>query len=178
MNTTDAITALWLTKAHWPNFQVLDGERQALQAGAWIDILADVDLIDVRAALAELDASGNDFPPTPGQIRTTILRQRGALAPDFAEAWTEVVNSISRHGSSLPTAQDVPPWSHPAITETVKAMGGRAAIGHSDNPTTIRAQFQRHYEAAAQRSNRGTTMPPIVRQLNAGTTTPALPARR
>ena len=172
MNLDEAITALWLTKAHWPNFTVMSGDKQALQAGACLDVLGDIGLSDVRKALAELDADGLEFPPTPGQIRTAVLASRGLTAPDFDQALTEVLDSIRRYGTTphwmyqdghqRPVRPDP---SHPAIAEAVKAMGGWQTIGQSEMSEAWRAQFRGAYEAAAKRADREAKAPPIVREL-------------
>jgi hypothetical protein len=172
MNLDEAITALWLTKSHWPNFTVLSGEKQALQAGAWLDVLSDIEFADVRVALTRLDTEGLEFPPTPGQIRSSVLASRGLTAPDFDEALTEVLDSLRRYGSSpaswsLSThrPKERPEPSHPAIAEAVKAMGGWSTIGQSSMGESWRAQFRNAYEAAAKRADREVMAPPIVREL-------------
>lgn len=183
MNLDEAITALWLTKSHWPNFTVLTGEKQALQAGAWLDVLSDISLGDVRVALTQLDADGLEFPPTPGQVRASVLARRGLTAPDFDQALTEVLDSLRRYGTtpsswslSSHRPKERPDPSHPAIAEAVKAMGGWSTIGQSNMGESWRAQFRNAYEAAAKRADREAMAPPIVRELDAGVAEPlALP---
>lgn len=165
----DAVTALWLIKGHWPNFTVLDGNKQALQAGAMLDVISDLDLTDVRAALAQLDADGRDFPPTPGQIRETVLAGKGAIAPDWDQALTAVLEAIrSGRGSAWPNTTSGHEPLHPVIEEAVRAMGGWHAIGQSDGGETWRAQFRDTYKLAAGRADRVAKAPPVLAELAAG----------
>jgi hypothetical protein len=159
VNLDDAMTCLWLTKSHWSNFNVLSGEKLALQAGAWLDVLGDVDLADVRAALAELDVEGLEFAPTPGQVRQTILRRRGELAPDTDQALTEVLDKY-RRGYDYTTGRP-DQVSHPAIDEAMRTLGGWRQAGQM--PTDeLRRQFRYAYEPAAKRADREASAPPAA----------------
>lgn len=167
MTLDDAVTTLWLIKGHWPNFAVLDGNKQALQAGAMLDVINDLDLGDVRAALVRLDVDGRDFPPTPGQIRDAVLAARGVTAPDWDQALADVTAAV-RAGRGSQFSYDRHEPLHPVIEETVKAMGGWFAIGQSDGGETWRAQFRDAYKLAAGRHDREAKAPPMLRELAAG----------
>lgn len=167
LTLNDAVTTLWLIKGHWPNFAVLDGNKQALQAGAMLDVISDLDLTDVRAALAQLDAEGRDFPPTPGQIRETVLATRGVIAPDWDEAVTQVQQEV-RAGRGNQWGDRTFAPSHPAIEAAVKAMGGWGVVHSSHLTETWRAQFRDAYKLAAARYDRETKTPPILTELAAG----------
>lgn len=160
MNLDEAMTCLWLVKSHWSNFAVLAGEKLALQAGAWLDVLGDVALSDVRAALAEIDVDGGEFAPTPGQVRQVVFRRRGLAAPDVDQALAEVAGlyrrGISRAGESGPKP------SHPAISEAIKALGGWREAGQMDIEK-MRTAFRYAYDAAAKRADREAMTPPAVR---------------
>lgn len=172
----EAVTTLWLIKGHWPNFAVLDGNKQALQAGAMLDVLADLDLADVRAALCRLDVDGRDFPPTPGQIRDAVLSTRGVTAPDWDQALAEVTQAV-RSGRSSQWPTRTFERLHPVIEEAVRAMGGWQQIGWSDGGETWRAQFRDIYKLAAGRHDREAKSPPMLRELADGlAATFALPA--
>lgn len=165
----DAVTTLWLIKGHWPNFTVLDGNKQALQAGAMLDVISDLDLSEVRAALAQLDADGRDFPPTPGQIREKVLAGKGVTAPDWDQALTEVLDAVrAGRGSVWPNVTTGHEPLHPVIEEAVRAMGGWHAIGQSNGGETWRAQFRDAYKLAAGRFDREAKAPPILTELVAG----------
>jgi hypothetical protein len=170
MNLNDAMTCLWLTKSHWANFAVLTGEQQALQAGAWLDVLGDIDLPDVRVALAQIDAEGREFPPTPGQVREAVLASRGAIAPDWDEAYTAVNGSIRKYGSCRGPGWAEPwqrPELHPAVEEAVKGMGGWYDVGQAHVTDAWRAQFRDVYLLAKARFDREAKTPPAVREISA-----------
>lgn len=164
MNTQEAIALLWLVKAHWPRFEIFGADQLPLQAGAWLDVLADIDLPDARGALANLSATGREFPPSAGQVRLEALRLReGPATPDPDRALAEVLDQIRRVGYV-----GTPTWSHPVIDEAVTALGGWPDVCASDNPDAFRAHFLRIYERAAARHDRAERTPPVLAELVAG----------
>lgn len=171
MNTNDAIALLWLVKAHWPHFEVFGPQQLPIQAGAWLDVIGDLDVPDVRAAIAELDTEGREFAPTPGQIRERVLAGKGATAPDWDQALNEVMQSIRQHGSRRGrqwAEPDSAPALHPAIEESVRAMGGWYVVGQAHLTEAWRAQFRDMYKLAAARFDREAKAPPVLAQLAAG----------
>lgn len=168
MNTTDTIALLWLVKAHWPHFEIFGEEQVQLQAGAWLDVLGDIPLADARAAVAQLATSGRDFAPTAGQIRTEAIRLRQPGAPDPDQAMAEVLTAVQRLGWTA-NMRGGPglSWSHPAIEQTIEALGGWGEVCASDNPEALRAHFTRAYGQAVERTERTTNAPPVVAELAA-----------
>lgn len=169
MNLDEAINCLWLTKAHWPNFEVLAGQQQALQAGAWLDMLSDLDLADVRAALADLDARGDSFPPTPGQVRTTVLGARGQTAPDWDQAYRQVIDGIEIYRRrefdwDAPTER---PRQHPVVEDTVRSLGGWGHMAEVHHTATFIRELREMYTFAKERADRKVTTPPAAAALYA-----------
>lgn len=164
MNTNETIALLWLVKAHWSRFEVFGAEQLPLQAGAWLDILGDIELAEARGAVANLAVSGREFPPTAGQVRLEALRLReGPAGPDPDRALAEVVGEIRRVGYV-----GEPVFTHPAIRETVAALGGWKDVCASENPEAFRAHFLRIYGTALARHERETNTPPVLTELTEG----------
>lgn len=163
MNQVDVLKLIWTVKAHWSNFQVFDGELLQVQAAAWLDLLADIPFDHGRAAVAELDAHGREFAPTPGMIRAQALARQGLGAPDFDQALAEAMlaaRTVGRDG--------IPNWSHPAIGHAIAALGGWSAFCNSENPDALRAHFRQAYETAAARADHEAVTPPVVHELVSG----------
>lgn len=163
MNRHEILKLVWTVKAHWANFQVFEGDLLQVQAAAWMDLLDDISFDHARAAVAELDAHGREFAPTPGMIRAQALARAGLGAPDFDQALAEAMltaRTVGRTGT--------PEWSHPAIGNAVAALGGWSAFCNSENPEALRAHFRQAYETAAARADHEAVTPPVVHELVAG----------
>jgi hypothetical protein len=163
MNRHEILKLVWTVKAHWSNFQVFEGDLLQVQVAAWLDLLSDIDFDHGRAAVADLDAHGREFAPTPGMIRAQALTRQGLGAPDFDLALSEAMlaaRTVGRNGT--------PEWSHPAIGDAIAALGGWSAFCNSENPDAIRAHFRQAYETAATRADHEAVSPPVVKQLVAG----------
>lgn len=105
-------------------------ERTAVLYGS---MLADMDDGQVVAAVHRL-VRRSTFLPTIAEIRREVVESMLCL-PSPQEAW-EMVNRPETEGH-LPTT----------VLATLQALGGRYTIRVSDQPSVIRAQFLRDYEA-------------------------------
>lgn len=104
----------------------------------------------VGTAIAEFSLGGREFAPPPGLLaqrcrQLASLGQTGPL-PDASEALAEVYERIAREG-----VYRTPAWSHPALGQTIDALGGWEAVCMDDNPEAFRAHFMRLYETCRQR---------------------------
>lgn len=84
----------------------------------WLELFRDVDAEDAQRALDSL-AGQETYPPTPQRIRRAAL-EASIDAPDFDEAWFEMVESASRCNYFDSRA---PIMSHPAIDELARQIG-------------------------------------------------------
>jgi hypothetical protein len=78
------------------------------------------------------------FRPSVGQVMERVA-ERALNLPTAEEAW-----EIAERG----TLRDAPE----AVREAAEYVGGRWAILHSDNPTTVRAQFRTAYSGVRRQA--------------------------
>lgn len=94
-------------------------------------LLSDLDPVAVTRAVERL-IKGSEFVPTIHAIRREVAEEALAL-PTPEQAW-----DIALSGSLKAAPREV--------REATESVGGRWALLHSDNPTTVRAQFLRSYQ--------------------------------
>jgi hypothetical protein len=105
------------------------------------------------------DTSG--FAPTIGQIRSSvadILVQASGLKP-ASLAWAEVTGFIMSHGWD-DKKRNWPEFSNPAITETIKALGGWRYVCRSTDQMVDRAHFLKMYAQLIEDEKRNLVMLP------------------
>ena len=105
----------------------------------YVEALADLDHAATVEATRDLIMLEERFPSV-ATIRRRVGHRAGLLAPTAAQAWEEVNAQASDGGRSR-----VPSWTHPAVAETVRAVGW-FSLCSSTNPETMRAQFLRLYD--------------------------------
>jgi len=110
----------------------------------YVEALSDLDYADTVAATHDLIRLEDRFPSVAA-IRRRVGHRTGLLAPTAAQAWDEVNRQASDGGRSR-----VPSWTHPAVAETVRAVGW-FSLCSSTNPETMRAQFLRLYDDTRRR---------------------------
>lgn len=121
----------------------------AEEVDLWHRLLGDLPFEPARQALDDHYRSTKD-PIAPTDIRWAVVGDLGVLAPDHGAAWEEAMR-----GCSISRRDDVPPvWSHPAIGDAVRAVGGVFAVCATENLPTMAAQFRDAYRAAAARVDR------------------------
>lgn len=146
---TAELNFLW-PHSRWEVGTVRAGEKQLL----------DLDAAQVMAAVEAMAAEGERFAPGPGQVRQRALAMTGAQVPTADEALAEVHRQIASCGYLR-----APEWTHPAIGDTVAAMGGWLALCASEDHMADRAHFLRLYATVGQRHRTASTMPPCVHEL-------------
>ncbi len=166
MQANDVTQLLLYGSKLWGRQFPVPTERQdlALTQQVWSDMLGDFDSRDVRAAMV---AWQGDWPPNPGQLRRAtqefVRRSNGdAGVPDLDQAYAEVLEAVRRIGYT-----GSPEWSHPAVAQAVRAVGGWRAICESDNEPALRAHFAQMYRSASARITRESEVvaPAISRRL-------------
>lgn len=124
----------------------LDDARMRL----YVEMLSDIPPQILEAAVKKLIMT-NKFLPSIAEIRETAYGIKGTIsgtaAPDESEAWGEVIKAIRSVGY-----YGKPKFSHEAITATVNNIGWQdICMTPNDGMNTLRAQFRRAYQLAAQR---------------------------
>lgn len=124
----------------------LDDARMRL----YVEMLSDIPPQILEAAVKKLIMT-NKFLPSIAEIRETAYGIKGTVsgtaAPDESEAWGEVVKAVRSVGY-----YSKPKFSHEAITAAVNNIGWQdICMTTYDGMNTLRAQFRRAYQLAAER---------------------------
>ncbi len=146
------LNCLW-PSSRWDVGTMRAGETQLL----------DLEPGQVMAAVQSMASEGERFAPGPGQVRKRALEMVGSQVPSADEALAEVYRQIAAVGYL-----GLPEWSHPAIGDTVAAMGGWLALCASEDHMADRAHFLRLYGTVERRHATAALMPPGVAALLVG----------
>lgn len=124
----------------------LDDNRLRL----YVEMLSDIPPQILEAAVKKLIMT-NKFLPSIAEIRETAYGIKGTIsgtaAPDESEAWGEVAKAIRSVGY-----YGKPKFSHEAITTAVNNIGWQdICMTTNDGMNTLRSQFRRAYQLAAER---------------------------
>lgn len=124
----------------------LDDNRLRL----YVEMLSDIPPSILEASVKKLIMT-NKFLPSIAEIREVAYGIKGIIsgtaAPDESEAWGEVIKAIQSVGY-----YGKPKFSHEAITIAVNNIGWQdICMTTNDGMNTLRAQFRRAYQLAAQR---------------------------
>lgn len=124
----------------------LDDARMRL----YVEMLSDIPPSILEASVKKLIMT-NKFLPSIAEIREVAYGIKGIIsgtaAPDESEAWGEVIKAIRSVGY-----YGKPKFSHEAITAAVNNIGWQdICMTTNDGMNTLRAQFRRAYQLAAQR---------------------------
>ncbi len=124
----------------------LDDARMRL----YVEMLSDIPPQILEAAVKKLIMT-NKFLPSIAEIRETAYGIKGTIsgtaAPDESEAWGEVIKAIRSVGY-----YGKPTFSHEAITTAVNNIGWQdICMTTYDGMNTLRSQFRRAYQLAAER---------------------------
>lgn len=138
------------TKAIAPLQLAFKGALEKDRLQFYVMMLSDIPPQILEAAVKKLIMT-NKFLPSIAEIRETAYGIKGTIsgtaAPDESEAWGEVmkaVRSVGYYGK--------PKFSHEAITAAVNNIGWQdICMTTYDGMNTLRAQFRRAYQLAAQR---------------------------
>lgn len=116
----------------------------------YVEMLSDIPPQILEVAVKKLIMT-NKFLPSIAEIRETAYGIKGTIsgtaAPDESEAWGEVAKAIRSVGY-----YGKPKFSHEAITVAVNNIGWQdICMTTNDGMNTLRSQFRRAYQLAAQR---------------------------
>jgi len=128
----------------------------------YYQILSDLPLDLVEAAILQLITEDSPWCPSVGQIRSCAfdMLDRESGVPTAWDAWAEVTRRFGTHGHSR-----LPEFSHPLIKQAVDGVGGWRALCMSENAIADRARFVQAYETLAKRERAQSRMLPQVREM-------------
>ena len=138
------------TKAIAPLQLAFKGALEKDRLQFYVMMLSDIPPQILEVAVKKLIMT-NKFLPSIAEIRETAYGIKGTIsgtaAPDESEAWGEVIKAIRSVGY-----YGKPKFSHEAITTAVNNVGWQdICTTPSDGTNTLRSQFRRAYQLAAQR---------------------------
>jgi len=143
------------------------------QAVTWKLLLSDLQP-DSLAASAIMLAREDKWEPSPAEWRARALavEGRGGVGRlTAAEAWDEMRRNRRRYSPTERNQNHLIVWSSDAVKRAAEAVGWTDLTWESDQLPTIRAQFERYYNAVAdkaatiQRVDEVVGMLPGVKQL-------------
>ena len=116
----------------------------------YVEMLSDIPPSILETAVKKLIMT-NKFLPSVAEIREVAYGIKGIIsgtaAPDESEAWGEVAKAIRSVGY-----YGKPKFSHEAITTAVNNIGWQdICMTTNDGMNTLRSQFRRAYQLAAER---------------------------
>lgn len=126
-------------------------------------LLLDLDPAVVLGAVRALAAEGERFAPNPGQVRRKAVELGSPPVPTADQALAELNTLMSRVGH-----MGRPEFSHPAIADTVLAMGGWYQLCVSEAGVADRAHFLKLYGTVEARHTQAALLPPSVAALLSG----------
>lgn len=138
------------TKAIAPLQLAFKGALEKDRLQFYVMMLSDIPPQILEVAVKKLIMT-NKFLPSIAEIRETAYGIKGTIsgtaAPDESEAWGEVVKAIQSVGY-----YGKPKFSHEAITAAVNNIGWQdICTTPNEGTNTLRSQFRRAYQLAAQR---------------------------
>lgn len=138
------------TKAIAPLQLAFKGALEKDRLQFYVMMLSDIPPQILEVAVKKLIMT-NKFLPSIAEIRETAYGIKGTIsgtaAPDESEAWGEVMKAVRSVGYC-----GKPKFSHEAITAAVNNIGWQdICMTTNDGMNTLRAQFRRAYQLAAQR---------------------------
>lgn len=138
------------TKAIAPLQLAFKGALEKDRLQFYVMMLSDIPPQILEVAVKKLIMT-NKFLPSIAEIRETAYGIKGTIsgtaAPDESEACGEVVKAIQSVGY-----YGKPTFSHEAITAAVNNIGWQdICTTPSEGTNTLRSQFRRAYQLAAQR---------------------------
>lgn len=132
-----------------------------VQTTLWYEMLGHIDFETAKVALKKYILS-NKFPPTIADINTLAADVMNEPLPDADEAWGELHKAIRRFGY-MEERKALDSMSEPT-RKTVERIGFQDICkSPNDQLNTLRAQFNRAYEAECRRTMEYRKLPESAR---------------
>lgn len=158
MNKTDFGKFVMALKTYYPKENLLPN-NQAVEL--WFNQLSDLEYEVAELALNKW-VSTNKWSPTIADIRETALDVEVGEAPDWGEAWENVLHAIRYYGS---WQQEEAMNSLDDVTRQVVRQMGYRDLCMSENIVADRANFRMMYERAMQRKRQDSQLPQSLKAL-------------
>ena len=130
----------------------------------YYEVLGDLPLDLLQAAVLQWISSDSPWPPSPGQLRAAAFKliEHTERRLTAGEAWKEALDKIDYY--KPPKPED---FTDPLVFEALESIGGnrRLCMSREDSLTSSRARFIQAYEALRGRERTETRMLPRVREL-------------
>lgn len=144
-------------KTYYPEANVMPNQQAFT---LWFNQLKDLPYKETELAVNKWVAT-NKWCPKISDIRATVAGLTNNIK-DYGEAWQEVINAISKYGyyqadKALESMSEL-------TREAVKRIGF-TNICMSEYIISERAQFEKIYNALAERKKESLQLPPDVREL-------------
>lgn len=116
----------------------------------YLAALGDLDAASLAAACDEIIRVSEWFPSV-AEIRETTLRHDPSveLPPAWQAAYREIVAGMAQIGRG-----GRPDWSHPAIPDAIRAVGGWYHVCESTSAGVLEARLRKAYEYTASEIRR------------------------
>lgn len=150
-------------QTYFPRYNMLPTPEAKI---LWYQSLQDLSA-DVLSAALQKWVNTERFPPTIAELRSLCAEIQHGPAPDWGEAWGEVVKAIGRYGWSR--EKEALDSMSPPAAQAARRIGWNA-ICTSENPDTIRAQFRQVYETVEHREMEDRQLPAALKETIAGIT--------
>jgi len=133
------VTAAWMRPEHMPPIEF------------WASLLSDIPIDAARETVDAMLALGEQWPPTPGQVRRRVFADNGLLPMPAALAWEKVIEVFSANGAGV------------ASLDTITARALRAFAGteyrswqawRGGQSSSVRKVFMETYAALTEEATR------------------------
>ncbi len=178
MNRNDATKILTILRVAYPTFYHAATEMDAVAtANLWADIFREDDPTEVAVAVKALIATRtNNFPPTIGEVKEALQKNRSPDRMTEQEAWAIVSRAASRCDLQYPSRTfDKLPVEIQRAIGSPNVLREWALSDVSEFQTVIASNFQRSYRAAQQRSWEDAKLPQSIREALPGMNRAELP---
>lgn len=168
MNTVQCHAVIVRMCDHFPFWGAkLNDERIANLAEDWAMVLADLEPMEVSAALASLLSQKREFPPGIGEINETarglIAKAQGEVEIAAAEAWQRVTRAVVSDGYGAMWDASLKARLTPVEIAAGEAIGLRRIRNRlEEDAGTDFAQFRDTFNAISKRATTERNMPPMV----------------
>lgn len=150
--------AAWVSalQTYYPRFNLLpNGEAIEL----WYTELNDIPFEVLSAALRKW-VNTERWPPSIAELRALCADITQGKAPDWGEAWREMVRAVGRYGYMRESEAMA---SLSPLTRKAVSFIGWQDICMCDSPEILRAQFRQVYESVTRREVEDRQLPPALK---------------
>lgn len=157
-------------QTYFPRYNILPNEA-AMEL--WYQELQDIPADLLTTGLRKWVVT-EKWPPTIAELRDVCAEIVQGKAPDWGDAWREVVKAIGRYGIFRP--EEAIASMSPLTQEAVRRISW-TEICNSSNTDTLRAQFRQVYEIVSKRQVEDRKLPAALKEAIAAVSLPRMEGR-